>query len=144
MAEVNFYILATESVQERRLFACKLAEKAYRNGHYCYVMTESEQDADIIDDLLWTFRPGSFIPHKHYDGQLPEFSRIVLVGSKNPPPAYRKSVLNLSSQCPPDFEQAERILEILDDSEDTKASGRDRYRRYQQAGLAINTHKMAQ
>lgn len=142
MPEISFYVLATESTQERYLFACKLIEKAYRNGSFAYVLTDSSEQSQHIDNLLWTFRAGSFIPHQAYTGELPTTESVILIGSSSPPEPWRKTVINLSSQCPQDFQQAERILEILDNSEETKAWGRNRYRRYQQAGIEITTHKM--
>jgi DNA polymerase-3 subunit chi len=51
-------------------------------------------------------------------------------------------VLNLASQCPDNFQNIGRILEILDDSETTKMAGRQRYRHYQQAGFEPVTHKL--
>jgi DNA polymerase III subunit chi len=140
--EINFYVLPTESSQERYLFACKLIEKAYRSGSFAYVLTDSLTQSQLIDDLLWTFRAGSFIPHQVYTGELPVIENTVLIGSSQPPEHWQKTVINLSSQCPQDFQQAERILEILDNSEETKAWGRNRYRQYQQAGIEITTHKM--
>ncbi|MEQ1485942.1 DNA polymerase III subunit chi [Methyloglobulus sp.] len=142
MPEISFYVLPTESTQERYLFACKLIEKAYRSGSFAYVLTDSSEQSQQIDDLLWTFRAGSFIPHQIYTGELPAVKNTVLIGSCSPPEHWQKSVINLSSQCPQDFQHVERILEILDNSEETKAWGRNRYRHYQQAGIEITTHKM--
>lgn len=142
MPEITFYVLATESIQDRYLFACKLIEKAYRNGVFAYVLTDSDEQSRVIDDLLWTFRAGSFIPHQIYDGKLPEYEPTVLIGSHEPPPSWRATVINLSSRCPPEYEQAGRILEILDNSEETKTWGRQRYRQYQQTGIDITTHKL--
>jgi DNA polymerase III subunit chi len=140
--EISFYVLPTESTQERYLFACKLIEKAYRSGSFAYVLTDSLEQSQLIDDLLWTFRAGSFIPHQVYTGELPTVENAVLIGSNHPPEHWLKTLINLSSQCPQDFQQAERILEILDNSQETKAWGRNRYRQYQQAGIEIATHKM--
>jgi DNA polymerase-3 subunit chi len=140
--EVSFYLLETLSAQERNLFACKLIEKAYRSGHFCYVLTDSDEQSQVLDDLLWTFRAGSFIPHQLYTGNMPEIENVVLIGSVSAPKNWQKTIINLSSKCPQDFQQAQRILEVLDDSEETKASGRQRYRQYQQAGIEIVTHKM--
>lgn len=142
MPEITFYVLATESTQERYLFACKLIEKAYRSGSFAYVLTDSPEQSQLIDDLLWTFRAGSFIPHQIYTGEIPAIENIVLIGSENPPENWQKTVINLSSQSPQDSQQAERILEILDNSEETKAWGRQRYRQYQQAGIEITTYKI--
>jgi DNA polymerase III subunit chi len=140
--EITFYVLATESSQERYLFACKLIEKACRSDSFAYVLTDSLGQSQVIDDLLWTFRAGSFIPHQVYTGELPTIENTVLIGSSDPPEHWQKTIVNLSSQLPQDFQNAERILEILDNSEDTKAWGRSRYRQYQQAGIEIATHKM--
>jgi DNA polymerase-3 subunit chi len=142
VAEITFYILPTASTQERLLFACKLVEKIYRSeGQPCYVLTDSLAQSQRFDDLLWTFRAGSFIPHQLYSADSADLSpyQKVLIGFEPAPQGWHKLVLNLSSQI---VTQAERVLEILDNSEQTKAAGRLRYRHYQQAGDNITTHKM--
>jgi DNA polymerase-3 subunit chi len=137
MAEISFYILPSQSQQERLLFACKLIEKAYRSGCFCYVLTDTAGQSQQIDNLLWTFRAGSFIPHQLYTGDIPATEQV-LIGSLPAPAQWQKTVINLSSQCA----NAERVLEILDNSEATKAVGRDRYRYYKEAGHNLTTHKM--
>jgi len=141
VAEVSFYILPTESLEDRYLFACKLIEKAYRSGSFCYVLTDTDEQSQIIDHLLWTFRAGSFIPHQVYTGDLPDTEKVILIGSLAAPENWQKTLFNLSA-CYPDLDpQTERILEILDNSETTKEAGRNRYRRYQQSGMTVTTHK---
>ena len=137
MAEISFYILPTQSQHERLLFACKLIEKAYRSGCFCYVLTDTAGQSQQIDNLLWTFRAGSFIPHQLYTGDIPATEQV-LIGSLPAPAQWQKTVINLSSQCA----NAERVLEILDNSEATKAVGRERYRHYKEAGHNLTTHKM--
>jgi DNA polymerase-3 subunit chi len=158
VTEVSFYILPTESLEDRYLFACKLIEKAYRSGSFCYVLTDDAEQSRIIDDLLWTFRAGSFIPHQIYTGEPPGIARdgvyaanqsgtgaaiekVILIGSLNAPEHWQKTLFNLSSHYPDIGPQTERILEILDNSETTKEAGRNRYRQYQQAGMTVTTHK---
>jgi len=141
VAEVSFYILPSESLQDRYLFACKLIEKAYRSGSFCYVLTDSAEQSRIIDDLLWTFRAGSFIPHQIYTGEPPDIEKVILIGSLNAPEHWQKILFNLSSRYPDVGPQTERILEILDNSETTKEAGRNRYRQYQQSGMTVTTHK---
>ncbi len=141
MTEVSFYILPTESLEDRYLFACKLIEKAYRSGSFCYVLTDDAEQSQIIDDLLWTFRAGSFIPHQIYNGEPPELEKIILIGSLAAPEHWQKILFNLSSHYPDLGAQTERVLEILDNSETTKEAGRKRYRRYQQSGMPVTTHK---
>ena len=63
MTRIDFYILADSAQRSRALFVCRLAEKAYRMKHPIYIHTESEQQSALMDDLLWTFSQGSFLPH---------------------------------------------------------------------------------
>jgi len=144
MTKVSFYLLQSDSAQQRYLFACKLIEKSYRSGCFCYVLTDSAEHSRLMDDLLWTFRAGSFIPHQLYTGEMPAVENVILIGTINPPGHWQKNIINLSSQCPAHFQQARRILEILDDSEATKAAGRHRYRQYRQAKIDMDTHKIDQ
>ncbi|EIC30231.1 MULTISPECIES: DNA polymerase III subunit chi [Methylomicrobium] len=144
MPEVAFYVLASEDEQQRLLFVCKLVEKAYRSGSFCYVLADTDEQARKLDDLLWTFRRGSFIPHQLYTESLPPLEHVILIGASEPPESWRKVIVNLSCQCPSNIEQAERILEVLHDDEATLTAGRLRYRRYQQLGIAIKKHKLDQ
>jgi len=141
--EINFYLLETSSVQQRYLFACKLIEKAYRSGYSCYVQTDSDEQSRTVDDLLWSFRAGSFVPHQQYTGAVPDFENVILIGSSAPPEKWRTNLINLSVTCPPSFDRADRVFEILDNSEETREPGRKRYRQYQQSGFTITTHNIA-
>ncbi|MBU2570180.1 MAG: DNA polymerase III subunit chi [Gammaproteobacteria bacterium] len=142
MPDIGFYILASRSERDRHLFACKLTEKAYRSGRLCYLLTEDPQQSAMLDDLLWTFRPGSFVPHQLYNGMAPDRANVVLIGHLGVPDDWRDIVINLSTRIPDNWMNSERILEILDDSEESKSPGRIRYQQYRQAGLSVVTHKM--
>ena len=63
MARVDFYVLSQSGEQARQLFACRLAEKAYRLDNSVYILAHDQAAAEKIDELLWTFRDGSFVPH---------------------------------------------------------------------------------
>ena len=142
MAEVSFYILSSALIEDKYLFACKLIEKAYRNGQFCYILTDSDEQSQLLDDLLWTFRAGSFIPHEIYTGQAPSTDKVILIGSIKAPEHSQGLLFNLSSKYPEDISKTKRILEILDNCEVTKAAARNRYRQYQQAGMSVTTHNM--
>ena len=100
MPEIRFYVLESEDPKARYRFACKLVEKIYRNDGYCYVQTENAEQSRLLDDLLWTFRPGSFIPHQIYEGIMPEFFPVVLVGDREAPSVRPGTLLNLSDRYP--------------------------------------------
>jgi len=49
---------------EKRKLLCKWVEHFYENGRKVQVSVDSTTAAQNIDQLLWTFSQGSFIPHK--------------------------------------------------------------------------------
>ncbi len=142
MPEVSFYLLSTQSIQERFLYSCRLIEKAYRCEQFCYVYTDTQQQSQQLDNQLWSFRPLSFIPHQIYDGTPPDYQKTVLIGTQPAPENWDKIIINLSSKYLDDLRHTDRILEIIDSNEDIKQAGRQRYRQYQQAGLKITTHNV--
>jgi DNA polymerase-3 subunit chi len=139
MPKISFYVLSSESERLRSFFCCQLIEKAYREGMYCYLLTDSDNQTRMLDNLLWTFRPNSFIPHEIYSGELPTIDNIVLIGSLAPPDHWKKLVINFSSQTLANLTGTERLLEIIDNHPQRKQEGRNRYRDYQQQGLEIKT-----
>ncbi len=142
MTNADFYILSTASEQQRYLFACKLIEKIYRSQVFCYVLTESEQQSRTLDELLWTFRPNSFVPHQIYTGQIPDSPQTILISHLPMPEAWQQVVLNLSLQAPVNLLQIQRLLEIIDNRDYIKQQARARYRYYQQQNIELATHKI--
>ncbi|MCQ8105600.1 DNA polymerase III subunit chi [Methylomonas sp. SURF-2] len=139
--EVVFYVLASSSQHERQDFACRLIEKIYRGGRFCYVLTDNMQQAAELDKTLWTFRAGSFVPHQLYTDRLPAQQNTILIGGNAIPEPWQNIIVNLSRHYPPTVAPTERIVEILDNSEESKQAGRQRYKHYLEAGLPILTHK---
>ena len=64
MTRVDFYVVSDASPEARLQVAARLTEKAQRQGHSLFINTSSESEAEALDELLWTFRPASFIPHQ--------------------------------------------------------------------------------
>src|SRR5690554_2374947 len=60
---VDFYILAGSGRQAAEQFACRLCEKAYNQGNRIFIRAEDGAQTEALDELLWTFRSGSFLPH---------------------------------------------------------------------------------
>jgi DNA polymerase IIIc chi subunit len=131
MTRVEFYLLpANESAYP---YACRLAEKAYRQGHTVFLLTDSAEDAGRLDDLLWTFRQGSFIPHGRVDagaGGVP-----VGIGHGAPPEAFGDVMINLSSRVPEAFGQFRRVIELVDPDESARELSREHFRLYRHHGL---------
>ena len=128
-------------MQERYRFACKLIETAYQKGSFCYVQTDSPQQSHTLDELLWTFKPNSFVPHQIYQGKLPEFPNTILIGNQPAPEQWQKVILNLTNYFPlVPLNNAEKILEIIDNNAPLKELARERWRYYKKMGLKLESY----
>lgn len=138
MTNVDFYILASGA---REQTACKLAEKAWSLGHRVYIHTSSAEQARHMDDLLWTFRDGSFLPHEQYQvGQ--EDASPILIGADDAPDTTSDVLINLAQDVPLFFSRFLRVAEIIGSDDAAKNSGRERFRFYRDRGYPLNTHNL--
>jgi DNA polymerase-3 subunit chi len=140
MTRVDFYLLGSGDPRSRRVTACRLIEKAFRQGHKVYLHTSSEEETRILDDLLWTFRQGSFVPHEPHPGASAETP--VLIGHDAVPETMTDVLVNLSPEVPAGFDRFERLAELIDQDEAVKQAGRRRYKIYQAQGHEIQTHHL--
>lgn len=138
---VDFYVISGEDPAEKSVFACRLAEKAYRLDHRVHLHTESAAAAARLDELLWTFRQGSFVPHEPAQAGQPAHSPVTVGHGDAAPPA--DLLINLAPEVPAFERQFARIAEIVDESAEERRRGRERYRSYQQSGRELDTHRMS-
>ncbi|HET7676198.1 MAG TPA: DNA polymerase III subunit chi [Gammaproteobacteria bacterium] len=139
MTRVDFYVLADARPLGRERVACRLAEKGWQHGQPLYVHAESAAQTVAVDELLWTFRQQSFVPH----AQFPDNdSEPVLIGAAAEAPPGRALLINLASGVPLFFSRFERVMEIIDADPERRAQGRNRFRFYQDRGYPLQTHKL--
>jgi len=138
---IDFYVLPDHRDNGRALLACRLADKAYSLGHTVYILAASEAQAVALDDLLWTFRQDSFIPHERYP-LASEESSPVLVGMVSPADANAQILINFTDKLPEGFERYERVVELVDQNPEVLAKSRERFRQYRERGCAPETHKL--
>jgi DNA polymerase-3 subunit chi len=142
MTKIDFYITPDSSPQAREQLACRLANKAYQSGSSVYIHTESEQQAKSMDDKLWIFQAGSFIPHELYQpGSEPGVP--VLIGHQAEPEITRDFMINLCHQVPIFFSRFLRVAELVDSNVDCKALARERFRFYRERGYPLQSHELS-
>lgn len=141
MPKIDFYIIEDTNPAARFQLVCRLIEKAYKNRHRIYVNTENQIDAHQIDELLWTYRETSFLPHNLY-GDGPEIAPPIQIGFNVTPEKQRDILINLSKHVPNFYTQFSRILEIISTDPDVQAAGRENYKYYRAQHLKIDTHKL--
>ena len=141
MTRVDFYVLPNADPAQRPLLACKLAEKAYSQGLKVYIHTASEGDTQQLDELLWTFRDGSFLPHAIHSavsGDPPP----ILLGHDHEPAGHTDVLINLGSDIPRFFGRFERVAELVDQRTELLAQSRERFRYYRERGYELKSHNL--
>ena len=141
MPRIDFYVLPDQKDNGRALLACRLTDKAYNLGHTVYIFTTSEAQAAALDDLLWTFRQDSFIPHERYP-LAGEESSPVLVGMAPPAEVDAQVLINFTDVLPEGFERFQRVVELVDQHPEGLVKSRERFRQYRERGLTPETHKL--
>jgi len=140
---IDFYILKNPATDARLRFACRLNEKAYVLHNRIYNHTASAAEARKLDGLMWTFRQGSFIPHeiRKPDGSNMAPVTIGYEADQEPRQKPGKNLLiNLTDSIPAFFDQFERVAEIIDDTDESRRTGRERYAFYKKSGYEPITH----
>jgi len=76
MTEVIFVEVTVSRMEIR---ACEIAEENYAQGRKLQIITVDQEQAERLDDLLWTFKPDSFVPHGLWVGLPDEPAQPVVI-----------------------------------------------------------------
>ncbi len=135
---VDFYVLKSPSPQAVLRLACRVVERAWNNGFRIFLMGRDDAQCGTLDDLLWTFSQGSFIPHER---NIVNPESHVTIGSNAPKPDEGFSAIVTLHPDPVDrtFHQY-RIADIIGADEVEVKQARQRFRHYRELGLEPRTH----
>jgi len=140
MARIDFYILSQAGQRSRQSFACRLAEKAYRLDNTVHIHAGSRGDAERLDELLWTFRDGSFVPHHMIGKPQGEHQSPVTIGCEGDHIEPRDLLINLCDDIPSCAEGFPRVAELVTSDDDCKQQSRKRFAAYRDQGHTLETH----
>ncbi len=142
VTRVDFYILDHSDEQARLRIACRLAEKAWRLSNHIYIHATPAAAAQI-DELLWSFKPDSFIPH----AQLPASKKTPIhIGSDfnddGDIGTHHNLLINIGTDVPRFFSRFERVAEIVTQQPQQLAVSRERFLFYKKRGYALESHHL--
>ena len=146
MTRVDFYLLdhnaagGHETTTPKDMAVCRLTNKAFLLGHRIYIHTADAAEAQRLDNLLWTFAAGSFIPHAtshDADANMP-----VILGQDAPPETFDDVLISLAPQVPECFSRFQRVAEVVGPGDEDKRLARERFRFYRDRGYTLQTHSL--
>lgn len=136
MQRVDFYVIDSQASRSRHDFACRLSEKAFRQGQRVYILVNSAQEQSEINELLWTFRDDSFVPHGDHESA---HGATVSTGEAED---CRGLLINLSDRVPECAQRFERIAEVVISEPAVQSNSRNHFRFYREQGYDLHNHKI--
>jgi len=137
---IDFYVLEAQGDEARARFACRLSEKAFGLSHRVHALTPDAQGATRLDELMWTYRAGSFLPHAVSDSGEDGDSPVTIGCDASD--CSGELLINLTNEVPNCFERFERVAEIVDASDAGRQHGRRRFTFYRDNGYQPQTHRV--
>ena len=139
MTEITFYTGAADKL----LVVCRLCAKALNHGQRTMIFSPYSSLLEKLDKLLWTFQSTSFLSHCFIDdGEKLVIATPIVLSNRAADQNGYDILINLHDQCPPAFEQFNRVIEISTLSPEDKLLARKRYRLYQQSGYELHHHNL--
>lgn len=140
MTQVEFFEVLGPRWQ---LALCAQVEQAFAAGQRVYLLADGEAGARHLDDLLWTFREDSFVPHALWQGEtaVPE---PVAVGWWEGNPNGANCLVLCRPAVPERVDGFARVIDLAPvDLPELRNDARARFREFQARGLQPAFHRAA-
>jgi len=141
MPRADFYLIATPRFRDDPLrLVCELARKAHDAGSPTLVLARDREQAEALDDALWSFDPDAYIPHQIAGADIDEDEAAVLIAPPDTDAPGRTLVINLRDEAV--VLPCERVLEVVPADDSAREPLRLRWKQYKVRGFEVNKHDM--
>ncbi|WP_018693407.1 DNA polymerase III subunit chi [Algicola sagamiensis] len=142
MKQALFYIVNKQDEPDSMnpahfTFACQQIAALYRQGKRIQVWTSSQEDACLVDEILWTFESDSFIPH-NLENEGPRYGAPVEIAWTQTK-SKREILVNLAENAPAFASNYKQIIDFVPTQEALKQLARERFKHYRGLGYTMQT-----
>ena len=122
---------------ERARILCDLSEEYYAAGQRVVVMVRDDNQGVTLDQFMWTWKKGSFLPHVYQSGSVECHDEPVVIVAEEENPNGAE-VLLLGVPCTLEFIRHFRhVIDFAETFDDARlAESRERFRNYREHGFA--------
>jgi len=136
----DFYLIQKARFREEPLLlVCELARKAFDANLSTLVLARDADQAEQLDDLLWSFDEDAYIPHQLAGDDEDELAPVLIAGPDVDTP-MRALVINLRDDAAQG--SFDRVLEVVPADESARGPLRERWKQYQARGFDLKKHDM--
>ena len=139
MTRVGFYVVQAAEQGQRLHVAARLVDKAFAQGHRIFINAVDEAQARELNDLLWSFRPSSFLPHG-LQGE--DHSDNIAIGWGQEPLDHNDLLINLQLEIPAFFSRFNRVAEVVTQDPDSLQALRRSWTFYKERGYQLEKHDL--
>jgi DNA polymerase-3 subunit chi len=139
MTLVGFYVVQNAAPGQRLHVAARLADKAFQRGHRIFINATDEAQARALDELLWTHRSTSFLPHGLHGH---EHSDTIAIGWGQEPEQHNDLLINLQLEIPAFFSRFQRVAEVVTQEPESLAALRESWKFYKARGYQLEKHDL--
>jgi DNA polymerase-3 subunit chi len=136
---VGFYVVQNAEPGQRLQVAARLADKAFQRGHRIFINACDKAQASTLDELLWSFRSTSFLPHGLHGQQ---HSETIAIGWGQEPDQHNDLLINLQLEVPSFFSRFQRVAEVVSQEPDSLAALRKSWIFYKERGYQLEKHDL--
>lgn len=138
MSEVWFYHLETTPLEQT---LPELLEKAAARGWRSYVHCTDADRRQVLDELLWTYRPDSFLAHAQ-EGTDMATDQPVLIGESAQPANDAQMFVSVSPADLPSLEGFQRVLIVFEEANPQHLGwAREQWKRLKSDTIALSYWK---
>lgn len=146
--QATFYLLTAEAAEQDSALSvelqltCHFAALAWRQNKRVLIACADEQQALLLDELLWQQPVEHFVPH-NLAGEGPKAGAPVELSWPNKRSlAARQYLINLQPTVADFAPLFNEVIDFVPAEESRKTLARDRYKAYRQVGFHLTTAAM--
>ncbi len=137
----DFYLIAKPRfLAEPLRLVCELARKAYDANLSTLILARDAEQAEALDDLLWSFDDEAYIPHQIAGTDDEDELTPVLIAQPDFDAPSRPLVINLRDDAY--LGACDRVLEVVPADPSARDPLRERWKQYKARGLELNKYDM--
>ena len=132
--KVDFYVYELSDYHLYQKLVCNIIEETYNQRENILLLCENAESCEAFDELLWTFKDISFIPHEK-KCKYKITTQCINLAKKDRSP----TLINLTYSFPDFFESHSRVIEMSGYDENSRQKARQNFKKYKTMNFEINS-----
>lgn len=127
------------SAQKQKI-VCDIVEKCYRASKRVVVYAKDQEEAKLLDQLLWTWKQSSFLPHLHSGSLNTSFEEPIVITSQIEDSFDYNTLISLDAVPQETLNKFHTAIEFVEKYDITRLTeSRVRYKMYKANEYTIET-----